>query len=483
MSWLTAALERRLATRGDFPAVDSGGGKTISYAALDRLTGAIAQGLAGTGPVAILANRSAEAYAAVVACYRAGIMYVPLNPTFPVARLQKIVSLSGAVECLFDPRHAAIADQLSVQSRPIDLDARTPGFAAPDVADDQFAYQLFTSGSTGEPKGVPIPRSALSHYVESIVECVGIGEGLRASQFFDLSFDLSMHDIFVALATGGTLVPASDIDLMMPHRYVARNQIDIWFSVPMLAVAATRGQASRPETPRLQKALFCGEALPTDYAEAMGALVVDGGEVWNLYGPTEATIAFTAQLFREGECPPGTVPLGAAFGSNRVAILHDEKVVPADEGAEGELLLGGPQVFDGYQPAIDRSPFVIDADGQRYYRTGDLVRQVGGQLQYISRVDNQVKIRGHRVELGEIETACRKVEGVDAAVALVLGDAANPRLTVAYEGAEGPNFSGLATQLPAYMVPDAYHRFDKLPINVNGKIDRRETQRILCEKD
>jgi amino acid adenylation domain-containing protein len=478
MSWLSARVEQRLAECGDRPAVDSGNGKLISYSSFRGITGAIARQLSGRGPVAILANRSAEAYAAVIACYRAGITYVPLNPAFPIARLQKVIQLSGAVECLFDPRHASIAEQLDCPMLPIALDQEDASFSPAAPEPETFAYQLFTSGSTGEPKGVPIPHRALSHYVEHIIEAVGIGDGWRASQFFDLSFDLSMHDIFVTFATGGTLIAAGDIDLMMPHRFVARNQIDIWFSVPMLAVAATRGQAARPEVPRLKKALFCGEALPTEYARAIRSLLLDGGEIWNLYGPTEATIAFTAHRFEEGTCPPDTVPLGSPFGNNVIAVLADDEIRPVNEGAEGELLLGGPQVFAGYQPPV-QSPFVSDASGQRFYRTGDLVRLAEGQLRYIGRIDNQVKIRGHRVELGEIEAACRRVDGVDVAIALLL-DGTNPRLVLAYEAAKDADFQGLSAALPAYMIPESFHRFDRLPTNANGKIDRKQLKAQLC---
>ncbi len=480
MTWLSARVEERLAEFGDRPAVDSGNGQVINYSRLRAITGAIAQSLSGHGPVAILANRSAEAYAAVIGCYRAGVTFVPLNPAFPITRLQKVVYLSGAVECLFDPRFSSLAEQLDCPARPIALDQEDFDFAPPAPAEDAFAYQLFTSGSTGEPKGVPISYRALSHYVEHIIDRVGIRDGCRTSQFFDLSFDLSMHDIFVTLATAGTLIPASDIDLLMPHRYVARHEIDIWFSVPMLAVAATRGQTARPEPPRLEKALFCGEALPSEYAHAMRALLRDDGEIWNLYGPTEATIAFTAQRYEEDTCPPGTVPLGLPFGGNTIAILSEDEVRPISEGAEGELLLGGPQVFAGYEPPVDRSPFVDHTDGQRFYRTGDLVRLVEDQLRYIGRIDNQVKIRGHRVELGEVEAACRKVEGVDAAVALLLDNTANPRLVVAYEAGTEADFQGLSTVLPGYMVPEAFHRLDRLPKNSNGKIDRKQLKSLLC---
>ena len=480
MTKLWQAIERRLDTEGDRGAFESAKGGSISYARLKELTAAIANALPGEGPVAVVANRSFEAYVAVLACYRFGRTFVPCNPTFPVERLKKIVARSGAVACLFDPAHAAIAEQLGVPPMAIDLE--TAGAEREAVAPDSedIAYQLFTSGSTGEPKGVPIAHRSLSHYVENIVAAVGIEDHWRATQFFDLSFDLSMHDIFVTQMTGGTLVPASDMDLMMPHRYVATNAIDIWFSVPLLAIAAARGQAAMPAQARLKKAMFCGEALPGGYAQSMADLLVEGGELWNLYGPTEATIAFTAHRLDESDFAKGAVPLGEPFGDNRVALLADDQVVETGEGREGEFLLGGPQVFAGYQPAIENDPFVCDADGMRFYRTGDLVRITDGNVDYIGRLDSQVKIRGHRVELGEIEAVCKRIGGVDAAAAIVTGDASNPIIQIAFQGDSNADFAPLPEMLPSYMVPKQFHHFAELPTNANGKIDRKAIKGMLA---
>ena len=473
MTRLWQSIEDRLVREGERHAFDTQHGQSVSYARLRELTAAIARDWTGEAPVAVLANRSIEAYVAVLACYRFGRTFVPLNPGFPVERLRKIVDRSGATTMLFSGDHAEIATQISLPMAHIDLAAEGATREPSEPADDTTAYQLFTSGSTGEPKGVPITHANLSHYVEHIVRTVGIKDHQRASQFFDLSFDLSMHDIFVAMTTGGTIVPASQMDLMMPHRYVAANSIDIWFSVPLLAVAAARGQKAMPIKPCLKKAMFCGEALPYDYARSMNALLVDGGEIWNLYGPTEATIAFTAHRLDDDDAGEGIVPLGAPFGANRIAVLAEGGVVDPEEGAEGELLLGGPQVFDGYKPASDRDPFLTDADGERFYRTGDLVRIVGGDIQYIGRADSQVKIRGHRVELGEIEAACKAVGGVDAAAAVLTGDPANPVIVIAFQGQPDARFDRLADVLPSYMIPKEYRHFEALPTNVNGKIDRK----------
>lgn len=473
------AIEQRLDTEGQRLAFDTEKSGGISYARLRELTAAIASSGRGSGPVAILANRSLEAYVAVLACYRFGRTFVPLNPSFPPARLKMIVEQSEASECLFEAKHEGLAAALGIPARAVDLDQAGSDQTPSHAEAEERVYHLFTSGSTGNPKGVPITHGSLSHYVENIVSTVGIGEYQRATQFFDLSFDLSMHDIFVALMTGGTLVPASDMALMMPHRFVATNNIDIWFSVPLLAVVAARGQAAMPAEKRLKKALFCGEALPGAYASSMMEVMGDGGELWNLYGPTEATIAFTAHKLGSDDLAKNVVPLGEPFGDNRIAILCDGEVCEAAEGTEGELLLGGPQVFEGYSPEIESEPFVSDAEGARFYRTGDLVRCAGGELAYIGRLDSQVKIRGHRVELGEIESACVRLAGVEAAAAVVLGDHANPKIAVAFQGNEDADFGALKTSLPSYMLPKETRHFASLPTNANGKIDRRAVRELL----
>ena len=483
MTWLFESLERRLAQGGETHAIDAGIAGTISYARLRHLTGALAERLAGTGPVAILANRSAEAYLSVIACFRAGRSFVPLNPTFPLARLSKIAERSGAALCLFDPQYEELAEQIGLTSYPVMLSEDTTSNFQPDFpSQSDVVYQLFTSGSTGQPKGVPVRHGALCHYVAEIISAVGIKDEWRATQFFDLSFDLAMHDIFVTLATGGTIVPASSFDLMMPHRFVEKNQIDIWFSVPLLALAAARGQLAKPEEPRLRKALFCGEALPGEYVAKMQTLMRPGGDIWNLYGPTEATIAFTAHRCDERDCQKPVVPLGIPFGDNQIAALVNDTIMPLTQvnENEGELLLAGPQLFSGYEPTTESSPFVTGADGQFYYRTGDLVRMVEGDICYLGRIGSQVKIRGHRVELGEIEQACCSLEEVDAAVAVLAGDNANPVIMIAYQGRDGADFTHLSATLPEYMLPRECRRFELLPTNSNGKLDRNTIRQKLC---
>ncbi len=472
----------------DRAAIDGGKDEPLSYAELFTIIGSLVAELGAmknARAIGIVSNRSAEAYCGALAAYFSGATFVPLNPGFPEERLAKIVELAGVDYLFCDSSSLGLAQKLAPPQ--LNLTPMIEGPPAPvaDMADrieaglaiepDAIAYQMFTSGSTGEPKGVPIPYSALDHYVRTLRERIAFPDGARFSQLFDLSFDLSIHDIFVTFASGGTLVPAGQMDLMMPHAFIDRKRIDIWFSVPMLAMQAARGAKAPKSDHRLTMALFCGEALPMDYVARFRPFVADGGPIYNLYGPTEATIAFTVRELEDSDTAFAIAPLGEVLGDNRIALLDDEGgVVPVAPGGEGELLLGGPQVFGGYDPDRGIQCFVESQSGERFYRSGDRVRRDDGGLHHLGRIDGQVKLRGHRIELGEIEAAFREAFGCDAAAAIVWGERDAGEIRLAYTGSgEVADLGPLAARLPDYMVPKRIWRRDSLPVNVNGKVDRK----------
>ncbi len=486
MTALHGTLARRLSESGDAIAV-LGSGRRAPDLVYDDFAKSVAglQSVLQTRAVktiGILSTRRAEAYISVIAAHLMGVKFVPMNPDMPVERLEKIAQLGDVDLVLTDPTTTELAEkigseQLSLADCPL-ADVGQPLQVTPPKDPATIAYQMFTSGSTGDPKGVPVSYGNLDHYVHSVVDTLSIPESARFSQLFDLSFDLSLHDIFVALSRGGTLCPASKIDLMMPHVYLAKKQIDVWFSVPMIAGIAIQGQEDAAPTHRLQMALFCGEPLPTDYATGFSAFLEPGAPLYNLYGPTEATIAFTAARFT-ADCPHSSVPLGAAFGENLIAIDSESQVRPADEpGTEGELLLAGPQVFAGYTPPVS-DPFVQN-DGTTYYRSGDLVRVADdGALIHIGRTDSQIKLRGYRIELGDIEAAVRRAFGVTSAAAVVLGEGAGREIGLAYQADQDiSDLVPLDEHLPSYMRPARWLRLGKMPVNVNGKIDRKAIRQM-----
>ena len=210
-----------------------------------------------------------------------------------------------------------------------------------------------------------------------------------------------------------------------------------------------------------------------DYVRRFRALMQEDAELWNLYGPTEATIAFTAKKVDAADERHLIATLGDPFGENRIAILAGEEVKEATEGTRGELLLGGPQVFAGYQPPR-HDPFVQSDEGP-YYRSGDIVRVEDGELVYEARADSQVKIRGMRIELSEIETAFRNQLGCDAAAAIVHGQLEAAEIRVAYtKGSGEADVDRLRDSLPPYMIPARCMQMDELPVNANGKVDRKK---------
>ncbi len=466
-------------------AVDAARQGALSYAQLLDAAVALQPVVRGKASVGVLSNRRAETYHAVLAPFFAGIPFTPLNPSFPIGRLRTIAVLSGIDLVLCDSSTEQLATELGLAFHRVE-DAKTlaqvPSHSHDWTelelewagADEDIAYRLFTSGSTGEPKGVPIPYRALAHYVREIRALLDIPSAARHSQCFDLSFDLAMHDIFVALASGGTIVPAGDVNLLMPHSYIAKRAIDVWFSVPMLAMVAARGLGATLPEHRMKLALFCGEPLPMDYVRRFRAFLGEGAPLWNLYGPTEATIAFTAQRVGGDDEGFTIAPLGDAFGDNRIAVLDVSGQIRAiTEGGEGELLLGGSQVFAGYVP--ERSDPFVDGAGGRFYRSGDRVRFAGGKLHHLGRIDTQVKLRGHRIELAEIEAGFRNLLGCDAAAAIVYGELDAAEVRVAYvRASEIDDMSPLARAMPDYMVPSRVMRLAELPLNVNGKVDRRK---------
>ena len=440
--------------------------------------------------IGILSNHRAEAYLSVLYAFVSGIKFVPLNPGLPTKRLQRIVELANVDLIIFDETHTELASELECpaldftaimvnhlhETTPLELSDCN---GQPAAADD--AYHMFTSGSTGEPKGVPITRANLAAYVVCITDFIPFPDKARFSQFFDLSFDLSMHDIFVAVHAGGTIVPPSALDLLLPANYVEHNKIDVWFSVPVLAQVACQGYSAEKNRHKLSLALFCGEALPTQYINKFRVFIQPDAAIYNLYGPTEATIACTGLELGDEDCDYPIAPIGTPFGWNIACLYADGDIIDANaDGQEGELLLAGPQVFGGYRPAQDAETFV-EKSGIAWYRSGDLVRFQNGKFHHLGRLDNQIKIRGHRIEYGEIEVAFRKAFDLDFVAAFAKGDYEEKKICLAYvadkpiEEAEGD----LAT-LPDYMRPQDLYRVEHIPTNINGKVDRDKLSAIVA---
>lgn len=501
-------------------------GTTISYGELYDLAGRIGATLLQHGRAsdpaltALFAYRSVIAFSGVLGILLRGHGYVPLNRTFPVQRSRAMLERSGCNALVVDQLSAPQLDELlNGCVRPLvvllpehdyvaALAARWPqhrfvgkqdiasakDFSPVRVSPDSIAYLLFTSGSTGAPKGVMVTHYNVRSYVDFVVPRYGITENDRCSQTFDMTFDLSVHDMFATWETGASLCCPSQKTSINPGKFIRQSQLTTWFSVPSTAVFMKKLGTLKPGMyPSLRLSLFCGEALPVEVVKAW-AEAAPNSIIENLYGPTELTIACTAYRWdRERsplECNLGIVPIGEPFdGMEAMVVNEDLKEVPL--GNPGELLMTGRQLTPGYWRNGEKTAnsFVVPPDKQRtYYRTGDRVLRAAADkpLAYLGRVDNQIKVLGHRVELGEIEAVVRQESGVDGVVAIgwPLSSSGADGIEVFLQAEEVDLASlqnRLATRLPSYMTPRRIHIQSSIPLNSNGKFDRKALLQLLEE--
>ncbi len=362
------------------------------------------------------------------------------------------------------------------------------------VERDALAYLMFTSGSTGVPKGVAVSHANVRALISRLAARYRLTSADRLSQMFDLTFDLSVFDQFMAWEAGACLVCPSRADVVNPARFIREHELTVWFSVPSVAMFMRRlGSLAPGSFPSLRWSLFCGEPLPLELAEAWSA-AAPGSTLENLYGPTEVTVACTVYRWRGEESRPhcihGIVPIGEPFAGLDV-MLADPALHEVPVGEPGELLMAGDQVTLGYWNDTERTAaaFVTPpATPVTYYRTGDLVtrRTPDAPLSYLGRLDHQVKILGHRVELLEIEAALRAATGRDSVAAVAWPRTGSGAAgVVAFIAGGGVDAAGvrtvLASRLPPYMVPRQIREMPALPLNSNGKIDRRALEAILAE--
>jgi amino acid adenylation domain-containing protein len=470
--------------------------------------------------VAIFAARSTAAYSGILGILAAGKGYVPLNPKFPIERSRTMLRLSGCSVVIVGPETLEqLPGLLRDWPQPLtvilpesddsaELSAACPGHRfvmAAEMADDgdvvepgprdpdATAYLLFTSGSTGQPKGVPVRHASVRAYLDYICARYGVTEEDRVSQEFDLTFDLSVHDMFVGWERGACLFSVPERAVMLPAKFIRENALTMWFSVPSVAGALAKTGLLVPGSfPSLRWSLFCGEPLSAAYAgqwqEAAPHSIVE-----NLYGPTEATIAIShyrwAPATSPRECVNGIVPIGWMFEGQHGRVVDERQQLTADD-QPGELHLAGSQLTSGYwnNPEKTQAQFVrLPGTVQPvWYRTGDVVKRgPNGCLYYLGRTDHQVKIRGYRVELQEIEAVLRRICGTEQAIAVpwqVIDGSADG--VVAFVSGvtaldERAVLSAAREVLPDYMLPRQIRLLPEMPLNANGKIDRAKLLRML----
>ncbi|MFH8381043.1 amino acid adenylation domain-containing protein [Kitasatospora sp. NPDC018058] len=466
--------------------------ETLDYAELDRRANRLAHLLIarGAGPerlVAIGLPKSVAAVVAVLAVLKSGAAYLPLDLDHPQERLRLVLDDAAPVLLVTG---TATAERLSCAAESIALDApRTVAelAALPDTAPEPTetllpahpAYVIYTSGSTGRPKGVVVTHAGIHGLVAGQSAHFGTGPDTRVLQFASLSFDAAFSEIGMALLSGGTLVVAGKDELVPGEPLAALLTRHRVTHVTLPPSALTALPAER--VPAGLTLVVAGEACPPALAGAWSA----DRRMINAYGPTESTVCATMSApLDPAALGDGPVPIGRPLPGVRVRVL-DGRLRPVPAGVPGEVYLSGQALARGYLGRYDLTAerFVADpygAPGARMYRTGDRARWLAdGTLDYLGRADDQVKLRGFRIEPGEIESVLARHPAVTSAAVAVKQDGRGTRRLVAYlvVEADGPDAGQLRAhareQLPEYMVPAAFVLLDRLPLNANGKVDRR----------
>ena len=509
---------------GDRPALEVGG-ETFTYAQLGSRARRLAATLAAATPaggsrlVAVFASRSVTAFAGILGALLAGRGYVALNRRFPPERTRLMLERCDTRALIVDRDSAAQLDAVLPGLAPMllvfpehddvsEFSARFPAHTAVSAAElapaeawqanpvnaEDTAYLIFTSGSTGTPKAVMVPHRAVRRYIDVGTEQWQLTEQDRCSQMYEMTFDASVSDMFIAWESGACVCCPSQQELVIPQRFIIDHELTIFDAVPSTGLLMKRLGMLKPGSyPSLRLVLVGGEAFPAELASAWAA-AAPNAVVENSYGPTEATVACAAYRWdperSPAECELGVVPIGW-FNSGTTWLVLDADGSEVAPGEDGALFLAGEQVATGYwrDPEGTRAAFsILPGRNEVHYRTGDRVRRpVGnGPMTYLGRVDLQIKVSGHRVELGEIEAVLREELGMDEVVAVGwpktdTGYAGIAAFVRAVEVDADSIRSRIVTRLPPYMVPREIHAVSELPLNDNGKIDRRALLERLGE--
>lgn len=499
-------------------------GVTVPYSQLRMLASRLAATLQhhsnGSGPAltAVFGERSVTEFAGILAALLAGHGYVPLNPVFPTAVSRRMLQHADCRALIVDARAEEQLDALlqgfeqsllivlpdnqhvgALRERwpqhtfvgALDLESDT-AWTFRAVAPDAIAYLLFTSGSTGLPKAVGVSHRNVTSFVQTMVQRYNFTSDDRFSQMFDSTFDLSVFDMFVAWEHGACVYCPPRQVLLNPDQFIREHELTVWFSVPTVGLLMKQMGSLKPgRYPSLKWSLFCGEPLRTDLAMAW-ASAAPASILENLYGPTELTIACTAYrwdpLRSPSESSGGYVPIGLA-NTGMIARVVDEHLQDVAPGEIGELFMAGTQCTAGYwrdHQATQRSFLRLRGSDEIFYRTGDRVQQPSGDgpIHYVGRVDDQIKVLGHRVELGEVESILRQEPGVEEAVAVgwpsTGAGTAGIAAFVIGRGLDVAAIRGRMRQrLQGYAVPQTIRVIPTLPQNANGKVDRQALLRLL----
>lgn len=501
----------------DAPAVTQDG-RTITYRELDRRSNQVANTLIGLGlkpgdRACLFLDKSIEAIIAVYGIMKAGAAYVPLDPDGPVSRGSRILRDSQSRVLLseslkrrnwFELTQGSDVERVVVlddgptgtspgppSTGPGEIDEAEPTAPEVPVSPDDLALVLYTSGSTGAPKGVMLSHENVLSFVQWAVRRFDVGSHDVLSSHAPLHFDLSTFDLFAASAAGApvALVPPDAYTFPSTLKGFIRDAgITTWYSVPSaLVFLLLRGGLHPGDLPSLRTVLFAGEVFPSLHlAELMRR--IPHARFANLYGPTETNVCTFYEVSRPPS-PDTDIPIGIPIDGVDVIVADEEgKEVP--DGEPGELHVAGPTVMHGYwnDPTKTSESLYLDQTGRRVYRTGDLGRRgPDGNIIFLGRKDLQIKRRGYRIELGEIESIVNAHPSViESAASPVADELVSNRIRVDVAVRKGtepePLWKHLRDHLPAYMVPDALELHEALPKTSTGKIDRHALKQVEAEE-
>ena len=521
---MTALLHQLLTSSADADPARAAvvdGDRTITYGDLDRASNQLARFLIEIGVrradrVGLYLEKSIESVIGIYAVLKAGAVYVPVDPQAPILRVAYILGNCGANVVLtgLEKREtwpgivdaaasvesfvvlnadAATGGEVSDASRPFrvhsrtEVDERDAGPVHRPTIELDLAYILYTSGSTGDPKGVKLTHLNAMTFVGWAATLLRVRPEDRLSSHAPFHFDLSVLDLFAAASGGATVVLVPHDASVFPRQlqgFIESSAITIWYSVPsILNMLVLHGDLSPGVFPHLRWVLFAGEVFPTKYLRLLMQALPDAAFA-NLYGPTETNVCTAYVVTRVPEDDAEPIPIGSAIAGVEVVAVTDEGEEAAS-GKPGELYVRGSTVMQGYwgdpertARAIVRNPFVAELVDP-VYRTGDLVvRSEDGEYRLIGRRDSQIKSRGYRIELGDIEAALYAHQGVvECAVVAFPDELVTNRIRAFVAVQDGVTADGLqrfcSERIPRYMVPESFAIRESLPKTSTGKIDKR----------
>ncbi|WPU91008.1 amino acid adenylation domain-containing protein [Mucilaginibacter sabulilitoris] len=467
-------------------------GRQLTYSQLNQQANNLAAALIERSPnsaiVGVSTYRSIETIIGVLGILKAGKAYLPLDPGYPLERLEQIVSDSGIDTCLAVTAQKNIFEQLPINV--LWSDQTYPSVnSVPYTNNSGGAYVLYTSGSTGTPKGVLMGHYALVNLLLWQKDNSISTTGTNTLQFAPLTFDVSFQEIFATLTTGGTLVLVDEdlrIDPVRLLQYIEDYSINrIFLPFVVLQYLTEAAIANKHIPASLQEVMTAGEQLKITPQVAAFFKALPNCVLYNQYGPTETHVVTQLKLAGDAAQWPALPSIGIPINDTEILIL-DENLNKLPDGETGELCVAGVSLAVGYlnKPDLTAEKFINwqDSTGKttRMYRTGDLARYMpDGNIEYLGRRDTQVKIRGNRVELGEIEVLLNQLENIQQAVVIAREDASGQKRLIAYLVASGSRQQtdyirkSLEQQLPDFMLPSAYVWLNELPKTTSGKVDRK----------